>query len=80
MAALVRIDGLVAARDTVRQLAIDALSGTAAAQSAAEVRAALDPDAAASFDWFPTGVATMIAEVEWLTWYSGTPHQGKDRP
>lgn len=78
--ALAAADGLVAARDSVRLLAVDALSGTVAAQSATEVRAALDPDAAASFDWFPTGVATMIAEVEWLTWYSGTPHQGKDRP
>jgi len=77
---LAAVGGVVGARDAVRQLAITVLSGTSVEHGATRARDALGPDAAAAFDWFPTGIATMVAEVEWLTWYSGTPHQGKDRP
>lgn len=77
---LAALGGVVVARDAVRRAAITVLSGTSVEQGAARTRDALGPENAAAFDWFQTGVATMIAEVEWLTWYSGTPHQGKDRP
>ncbi|MHB1065812.1 MAG: hypothetical protein ACYC2Z_00065 [Candidatus Nanopelagicales bacterium] len=63
----VAADGWLAeARQAVRLLAVGVLAGSGLQHLPAEVSALLPAPAVADFAWFPTGVATMVAEGEWL--------------
>ena len=60
-------DGAIArARDAVLELAAGVLSHADVARLPTEIAQYLPPSAAAELAWFPTGVATMVAEGEWL--------------
>lgn len=59
-------DALCHAREAVRQFGVHVATETAIESIAQSVQDTLPTSAAKSFAWFPTGVSTMIVEVEWL--------------
>jgi len=55
-----------AARDAVAHLTTKSLLGTTLAADAAVIRTQMSEDLSTTLSWFPTGITTMIVEVEWL--------------
>lgn len=54
------------ARNSVLDLAIATTSGTLVDAMAEKLRPLLPADLREILEWFPTGISTMIVEVEWL--------------
>jgi hypothetical protein len=76
MRALAASGAIVPAREAVRRLALSVAADSPIQGISDEIRSALPVESASAFRWFPTGVATMIAEVEWLTWDVSVAQQG----
>lgn len=57
---------LARAREAVRDLAVAVLADNGLADLPDQISSLLPASAIADFAWFPTGVATMVAEGEWL--------------
>jgi hypothetical protein len=71
--------GIARARDAVRELAADVLSHADLGRLPTELAPHLPSSAVTELAWFPTGVATMVAEGEWL--HDLIPHpQRKEQP
>ncbi|MDP1878366.1 MAG: hypothetical protein Q8M17_12495 [Actinomycetota bacterium] len=70
---------ILAARQPVLAAAQDLLSDAGLGTRDGGVLDSLPPDAAMEFSWFPVGVASMIAEGEFLDQLTNSPHTHNGR-
>lgn len=71
--------GIARARDAVRTLAVDVISHADVVGLASELAPHLPASSVTELAWFPTGIATMVAEGEWLNRLISLP-QRKEQP